>query len=386
MRFATGFVLVISLLFTSFAAEPSESLFQSDPIGVDGGVLVGEVPRLDGYTIYFTEGSGEASRYDRTDFGMSRLAGLLQRLGAKLLTLDWNAAIPEDADMIIVAGPIVDLDKYQSSRLWAYINRGGRVLMFADPLRAGFDRNDILQYDLASALPSDDGFFALTWSDLGIRARDEIVVTGGDLREVQPIPDVPREDEPTPTPMPLVESLTLNTGITTSSLNLEHPVAANIEGELAFFGARPIEFDSSIQLFDTLVLVYSEEDTYGEGDYGRYLLRGVAQYNNGEDLAQGPQALAAVVEDDRTGTRLMVIGDRDFVTNGGGFRSSPPSSAGFIFPNNVRFILNSIVWLLDAESEDKVDFVFPTPGPTVTVTPTSTPTPFVTSVPEDNGE
>ena len=76
------------------------------------------------------------------------------------------------------------------------------------------------------------------------------------------------------------------------------------------------------------------------------------------------------------------VGDREFATNGGGFETSPPYSGAFLYPGNVRFMLNAIAWLLDAEPVAG-EVSFPEPGPTATptLTPTPTPTPLPSPTP-----
>jgi hypothetical protein len=348
--------------------------------------LLQEVPRLDGYRVYFSESQAEASRFDRSSQGVSRFAGLLQILGAELYTLDWNKDIPPDADMVVMVGPTADLSPEQSARLWSYINSNGRVLLLAEPLIPRI-RDGVHTFDVNRALPGERGFFQLTWADLGIRARDDVVVTEGDMHTVL----VPVEEEDAP---PLqVEMPMLVFNFTTDNVDAVHPITRGFDSDVAFFGARSIEFDASIQPFETTPLVFSGSEFYGEMSFAQYLADGIAEYNIGTDVSRGPKALAAAVENPRLGTRMVVIGDRDFITNGGGFITSPPFSAGFVYPGNVRFILNSVVWLMDVDSEDTVELAFPTAGPTVTptVTPTLTPTatpepPVDESAAEDDGD
>jgi hypothetical protein len=80
------------------------------------------------------------------------------------------------------------------------------------------------------------------------------------------------------------------------------------------------------------------------------------------------------MENIATGTRVVVIGDREFATNGGGLQTSPPYSASFLYPDNPRFLVNAVAWLLDVESNAS-QLTFPTPGPTATPTTTPSPTP-----------
>ena len=82
------------------------TLVSSWPAGtVQADDLLQGMPSLAGYKIYFTEESSEASRFDRTNEGLSRFTGLLRKLGASLYTLEWRQRFPEDADLIVVAGP-----------------------------------------------------------------------------------------------------------------------------------------------------------------------------------------------------------------------------------------------------------------------------------------
>ena len=103
--------------------------------------LLQGAPRLDGVQVYFTESGSEASRFDRSDEGLSRLAGLLRQQGAALHTLEWRTRFPDEADLIIIAGPTNDLSADQTARLWSYVNNNGRLLLLADPL---IDRNRAL--------------------------------------------------------------------------------------------------------------------------------------------------------------------------------------------------------------------------------------------------
>ena len=95
--------------------------------------------------------------------------------GANLFTLEWRKGIPEDADLIVIPRPSADLTQDIVARLWAYLQRGGHVLIFADPLD---DRGNV-----SRALRSE-GLFELTWNDLGIQARSDVIVREGELRQI----------------------------------------------------------------------------------------------------------------------------------------------------------------------------------------------------------
>lgn len=340
---------------------------QADP-------LLQDMPRLDGMNIYFTEAGGEASRFDRLDNGLSRFAGLLTELGADLFTLEWRTGFPTDADLIVIAGPVNDLPPDEIARLWSYMNNQGRVLLLADASLRGS----------RGALPMGGGLFDLMWSDMGLRARDDVVVTEG----TEPIFEAPAAADGSveagaevteAPPVQVGERPILIANFATSSINTSHPITANLVGSLEFSMARSLEVDASIQGFVVTPLVFSDATFYGETAYATYESDGTFEFNIGQDTTRGVLPLAAAYQNDRVSSRIVVIGDREFATNGGGMRTSPPNSAAFVFPDNARFLMNAVTWLLD---QPVVEVEFPTPGPTATVTITPSPTPTRTPTPE----
>ena len=357
---ATSVFLIAVMLATSL---PPTFHVEAD------NVLQG-VPRLDGFQIYFTEAGGEASRFDRTELGLSRLAGLIELQGAELYTLEWRTGVPADADLVVIAGPSKDLSADQTAWLWAYLQEGGHLLLIAEPNVAGF-----------KALPSNSGLFTLLWNDMGLRARDDTVVTEGGTRLASPPGDKVEKGTPTPTPLPPIEQPELISQFVTTNLNVPHPILSGLDGGLAFFEARSLEVDESPSESQVTALVTSDSLFYGEVSFADYLAGSPTEYDTETDTTRTALALAAAIENIETGTRIVVISDRDFATNGKGLQTSPPYSASFLYPDNVRFLLNAVTWLVGAEGP--VQLTFPTPGPTVT--PTVTPSP-VPAVPEDEGE
>lgn len=342
-------LLVVILLVTS--GMPVSAL-QSAPAWSD-------MARLQGMRIYFSESNGEASRFDRSENGLSRFAGLLQRYGATLNTLEWRNGIPADADLVIIAGPPNDLDAQQTARLWVYLQNGGKLLLLAEP---STNTNRV------RAFRADDGLFSLTWPDMGIQARNDVVVTEGEMRTITPEDD---EDPETPPEEPF-DAPILITDLVTTDVNATHPITQNLDGELAFFMARSLDVDATSQISETVGLIYGPADYYGETNINEYDNTGAVTYVEGEDSARGGLPLAAAAVHPDTGARVVLIGDRDFATNGGGFQTSPPNSPSFLYTSNVDFMLNAVAWLLGTEP---ADMSFPTPGPTSTPVDTPTPAP-----------
>ncbi len=315
--------------------------------------------RLDGVNIYFAESNREATAFDRTNRGLSRFAGLLYALGANINVLDWRKDIPADADLVVINAPTRDIDDAQSARLWAYLNRGGSLLLLVDPLTVREDQGVIAIEMNDRTLRSDRGLFVLTWSGYGVRARDDVIVAetgdGG-----------------------------LSRDFTTVDVNSRHPILRNVTGPLAFFGARSIEVDASIQPYSAQPLVYTGSQYYGETAYVDYLQLNIELYNPGIDTPRGRLPVIAASENRTTGARVVVIGDGGFAANGEGFLSAPSNTAGFVFPANVQFMMNAVAWLVNADVTRTETFEFPTPGPTATPTPAVTPTatPEIITTPE----
>ncbi len=329
---------------------------------VEADHLLQDMTRLDGMKIYFTESGNEPSRFDRSPVGSSRFAGLMELLGADLHTLEWRNGIPADADLVVIFGPTADLTGDQIAWLWSYLQDGaGRLLVLADPF-AGTTR----------ALSRNSPLMDLLWTDLGFTAEDMVVARLGDMITVVPTPAPGRRDEPTGTPAPAFESVTLMVNFTTTNLNTTHPITAGLEGGLTFFEARSLEVDSTPREGTAAVLAFSDTTFYGEAGYSDYLKTNFVEFNVADDRAQGSLPLAAAYDNPVSNTRIVLVGDAGFVRNGLGFQTSPPYSSSFLYPNNVRFMMNAVAWLLDAE---QVQLTFPTPGPTVTPTPTASPTP-----------
>jgi len=301
------------------------------------------VPRLDGVQIYFSEDNKEASPFDRSERGLSRLAGVLESLGATVNSLDWRRDIPSDVDVVVIAAPVKDLDDWQSARLWVYLKNGGALLVLADPLTPATDADGNPTLEANKALRPDRGLFGLTWQDYGVMAREDVVVRA---RGAQLSPD-----------------------FETTDFAANQPIAQGLTAGVVFAGARSVQFDGSIQNYVALPLIFSDPAAYGESAYLDYLATGRSSVDPESDTPAGRLALAVASEDRASGSRLVVIGDGDFATNGGGLRTSPPYSAGFVYPGNLEFLLRALAWLVDADLSATTELAFPTAAPTATPGP-----------------
>lgn len=333
-------VIIAAVVLSALAGGPT--------LAQDGGGT--SFARLDGVTIYFTESSREPSPFDRSPAGLSRFAGLLSAVGATIKSLDWRSDIPEDADLVVIVAPTREIEDYMTARLWAYLNQGGSLLVMPDPIMYTEEDGIIITEMNDRALRRDRGLFLLTWSGYGLRAREDVVVTEN-------------------------EDGSLNRDLITSEINAEHPILQGITGPIAVFSARSLDVDSSIQAYTAVPLIFSGPEYYGETLYVDYLQLNAEEFTPGADTPRGRLPLAAASESRTTGARIVVIGDGGMAANGEGFLSAPINSAGFVYPENVKFMMNTVAWLVNADMNETETFVFPSPGPTATATPVVEPTP-----------
>jgi ABC-type uncharacterized transport system involved in gliding motility auxiliary subunit len=89
-------------------------------------------------TIYFVEGHGERSVDDSERTGFSLVRGGLERENyvVNKINLVQEDRIPEDASIVVVAGPASELFANELDLIDAYLNNGGSALILLDPAPA----------------------------------------------------------------------------------------------------------------------------------------------------------------------------------------------------------------------------------------------------------
>jgi ABC-type uncharacterized transport system involved in gliding motility auxiliary subunit len=120
--------------------------------------------------VYFLTGHGERDpESEEIVLGASYIKSLLEKENYEVDKLDFykEAAIPQDCDIIVIAGPQRDLMDKEKELLKKFISEGGKLLILVDP-------------------PPAPGLADLT-ENWGLRAREDIVIDPGRnlLGEVQ---------------------------------------------------------------------------------------------------------------------------------------------------------------------------------------------------------
>lgn len=266
------------------------------------------VLRSGGKTVCFTTGHGEKSIHDAASGGYAQLADALLDVGyeARDTLLATLPGIPDDCEVIVVAGPTADLFPREATMLDEYLDEGGKVLLLLEPL-TGIPRLRALA------------------RRHGIEVHDDMVID----RFGQ-----------------LVAGNSLAPVVNTYA---DHPVTRGLR-ELSFFPqARSVEaVDPAPDGVETVLLGKTAAGAFSETNLDS-LIAGKSRFDPGEDVA-GPVAIAAVASRDldpaerpgapiRRRMRLVVFGDADFAMN-----------ANIGVSGHHDLILNAIGWL--AEEED----------------------------------
>ncbi len=276
--------------------------------------------RLEQKTVYFLIGHNEGivegeGAEEAGGFGFAKNALENENYQVRTLMLAAKGDVPEDADVVVLAGATRPLHATEHKALQRYLARGGALLVLVDP-RANTD----IYQDLAG------------W---GIEVGDDVIVD-----RVQGLFGRP------------VSPLAAAYG--------DHPITRDLRDATLFHVARSVRPKAGgTGEYTTLVL--TSEASFGERDLDRFFTAGEAE--QGEDDAAGPVPVAVAgilrfaadgeggegispdpeaggVEGAGEGTeaRIVVVGDSDFAGNQliGEFRNRD------LFVNAVNWLLGDV--------------------------------------------
>ena len=249
--------------------------------------------------------------------GLDLAIGGMQRDNYRVLPLNLKqeAAVPEDAALVVVAGPQKDLDTEEFVALDAYIKNGGRLIGLFDP--------------------TTPDTFNLLVSQWGLLLATRDLETGERLSIADAVSNVAGEEL-----TPLLQRANVQYSTSTSPSTPGIPIADQID--VTFF-PEATSVDRLIPLEETppfvriLPIAMTTPASWLETDTEN------VNFDAGEERL-GPFPIAVVVE--ATGTidesqrhpltKLVVFGDSDFAKN-----------KFFASSDNADFFLNSVNWLAD---------------------------------------
>jgi ABC-type uncharacterized transport system involved in gliding motility auxiliary subunit len=258
--------------------------------------------------IYFVKGHGEKDPADTEKTGYSQMKAALEKLNyqVKDLVLARETKVPDDAAIVIVAGPQKDLLPSEVDALSGYVARAGKVLFMVDPFQAP---------GLGAVLER-----------YGLRPGNDVVI------DVNP------------------QGRMLGAGpeIPVVSDYASHPITRDFRFATLFPVACSVTVADKPPVGVTAqTLARTSPESWGESNQEE-IRTGQVKPDPGE--ARGPLTIAAVatvdakdVPEARKGAkaRVVVVGDSDFASN-----------AFVNLSGNRDFFLNTVSWL--AEEEDQI--------------------------------
>ena len=273
-------------------------------------------------TVYFLEGHGEKEHTGADRDGYSTVSGALglDNFEVESLVLAQQSAVPEDATVVVVAGPQTDLLPGEVAALRVYLDRGGKLLVLIDP-------------PSDSAAPEPEGLLGLL-REWGIELGTDVVVDASGMGQLLGAD----------ASVPVVANYPFHPITDRFNLLTAYPLARSV------LGATWAEADIDELATGQVELNEEAGDRPGPVTIGMAVSApapSVEPAVTGTDADGGEPA----AEDDETDTegdgtdatppetRLVVIGDSDFATNG---------VVGI--QGNRDMFLNTVNWLAQQEN------------------------------------
>jgi ABC-type uncharacterized transport system involved in gliding motility auxiliary subunit len=256
-----------------------------------------------GLSVYFLTGHGEFSIEGSSDNSMTRLVSELETKNYTVNTLNLMAEseIPEDATVLVIAGPMQPVSETEVQLLDEYLNNGGTLIVMEEPtvLTDFGDRADPLAEYLSE--------------NYGILLGNDVVV---DLDAADMI------NQPF---------------VAISAQFSNHPITDKMENMATFFPtARSITISEISSSIKQTSLILTTERAWAETDLATFM-DSTLQPDEGVDPF-GPLTLAAAVEDLSNGAKLIVFGDAEF-----------PLDANYDVYGNGTMMVNAIDWAAGEE-------------------------------------
>ena len=273
--------------------------------------------------VYFTQGHGEkdTTSSERGGYNGINTALTSDNFVVDKLVLAQQTSVPNDADVLIIAGPKTDFLAPEIELLKAYLARGGKILLMLDPV-------------LKADAPQPTALQALL-KDWGIEADNDIVLDVSGAGRL---------------------ALGTDESVPVAASYPTHPITQNFNLLTAYPLARsmtPVE--GGVNGHVAQKVVETSRNSWGETNLKSLTGGQPAKMDEGDK--QGPVALAAAVSAPASNappskdaaksgdtpkkpeTRLVAFGDSDFASN-----------AALGITGNRDLFLNTVNWLAQQEN------------------------------------
>jgi ABC-type uncharacterized transport system involved in gliding motility auxiliary subunit len=261
--------------------------------------------------VYFLAGHGERDIEQGGEGSMTRAKTTLESKNYTVKTLNLLAEnqIPEDASLIVIAGPLQPVSEDEVNLLREYLANGGSLIVMEDPTA------------LTEFGENSDPLAEMLAQDWGITLNNDIVI---DLNSPQP------------------------TTAAAFYYDAGHPITVNMNNLVAYFPfSRSLTMAESMEGVTLAPLVQTNERSWGETDF-QSLTQGGSQVGLDPTEIQGPLTLAIAAENPTNGGRVVAFGTANFAVD----QMFDAYGSGDMF-------VNSVDWA--AEQEDLANITPKTP-------------------------
>ena len=268
--------------------------------------------------VYFTAGHGERDATSSERDGYKAIADALTRENYTVdkLVLAQSGSVPDDAAVVIVAGPKTDFFAGEIDALKKYLAKSGKLLMELDPP----DKTDS---------PPLTGLIALS-HDWGIDVGNDIVVDVSGMGQL----------------------IGTDQSVPVAASYPSHAITARFKYLTAFPFARSVTaISGGVNGHIAQNFVETSARSWAESDLKGLLTTGKVSFSAASGDKQGPISVAAAVsaagaaapgaaaDAPKPETRVAVYGDSDFAAN-----------AGLGIQGNRDLFMNTIGWLSQQEN------------------------------------
>lgn len=273
-----------SVDFSTLARIPRSATQERDVTEAISRLLIaGEI------TVFFEVSYGGLDPLDGSATGLSGINNGIRESG--LITYPLNlvemlqsgARLPDDAAAVILPRLTAPFDEAAVAAIDDYMQRGGALFIMADPV-----------FREPAFLREGDPLNTYLWDNYGIRARDQVVV------------DYAASGE---TPLDVIGAVVFT----------DTDIGARLEPEtdpVQFRIARGLEVNNTPppNVANGRIIMSSPE-SYGETDWQTLAETNTFDFDPASD-APGPLTLVAWAWNQQNDSRVLLIGDSDFATNG----------------------------------------------------------------------
>jgi ABC-type uncharacterized transport system involved in gliding motility auxiliary subunit len=273
--------------------------------GLTTGIVKVSAPHAG--TVYFLEGHGEVplDGNDERGYGLLKKGLANENIDLKTFTFLSAGKVPDDARVIVIAGPTKKLPPEEVAQLDQYVEAGGRLFIMLDPL-------------------VETGLEALL-ANYGVTVQNDIILDYLHLEQGSVLG---------------LDPLVQDYGA--------HAITEKIGENLTLFHqSRSFVIDTKDRPGVTASpLLRTSAQSWGETDLSFMQKKGGTPTRDEKTDHVGPLTLGAAIEkpigqgESRKDARLVVIGDADFANN----------RWALVSPYNADLFLNSLNWLSGQEA------------------------------------